>query len=171
MIYDGNGRPFSALDSYNTVVCRPTAFIGGTANARGDKDGTDNPHTLFTVTGDVLVRMYGVITTTIVGAGTLEVGLTGNTALLLAQVADASTGAAGDVYVDSTLGEVRGVALSGVTGPFLVTNGSDILETCGTADLTAGNLYYVCLWRPVTVGKDAAGNDIAGNVVAAGTQI
>lgn len=141
---------YTALDTYSVEVATPTAFLGGTTNARGDDGGTNDPYTLFNVTGDVLVRIYGVCTVTLVGAATLEVGVTGNTALLLAQVADATTIAAGDVWVDSSVGEVRALALSGVTGPFLITNGADIIETVGTTNITAGNIYYVCLWRPVT---------------------
>lgn len=150
ILRDEQGIPFTALDSYNVEIATPSAFAGGTTNARGDDGGTNDPFTLFNVTGDVLVRMYGVCTVTLVGAATLEVGLTGNTALLLAQVADATTIAAGDVWVDASVGEVRGLALSGVTGPFLITNGADIIETVGTTNITAGNIYYVCLWRPVT---------------------
>ena len=58
MIYDGNSRPFSALDSYNVAICRPPAFAGATTNDRGDSGGTGTPYTLFTVTGDVLVRIW-----------------------------------------------------------------------------------------------------------------
>ena len=171
MLYDGNGRPFSSLDSYNVEICRPTPFIGGTTNARGDKDGTDVSHTLFTVTGDVIVRIWGVVTTTLVGAGTIEVGVTGNTAGLIAQVADATTLAASDFYYAATSTKVGATLLSDILGPYIILNGLDILEKVGTADITAGNIYYVCLWRPLSYGKNAADIDVAGNVVAAGTQI
>ena len=112
MILDPQGRPFSSLDSYNVAVATPSAFAGGTTNARGDKDGTNVSYTLFTVTGDVLVRIFGVVTTTLVGAGTIEVGVTGNTAGLIAQVADATTLAAGDFYYAATSTKVGATLLS-----------------------------------------------------------
>jgi hypothetical protein len=154
-----NTSPLTSLDSFMVEKYSPGPFIGGTANARGDHDGTSDPTTLFTVTGDVLVRVYGVCTTTIVGAGTIEVGVTGNTAELLAQVADATDIAAGDIWVDGTVDDVRAAAFGDVIATRLITNGSNIIETLGTANLTAGELYYVCLWRPVTSGS----NVVAGS--------
>lgn len=169
MIYDGNGRPFDALDSYNVAICRPPAFAGATTNDRGDSGGTGTPYTLFTVTGDVLVRIWGVCTLTLVGAtATVSVGVAGNTAGLIA-LETASEIVTNGIYASAT--QVTGaVALSSVPGPFVVANGLDIIETVATADITAGNLYYIALWRPVSIGSDAARVSIAGSVVAAGTQ-
>lgn len=143
---------FMPIDAYSVAVASPDAFAGGTTNARGDDGGDNDPYTLFNVEGDVLVRIYGVVTTTLVGAATLEVGVTGNTAELLAQVADATTMAAGDVWHNGTVDDVRALALSDIPGPTVITNGSDIIETVGTTNITAGNIYYVCLWRPITNG-------------------
>lgn len=141
-----------ALDSYNVAKCVPTAFAGGTTNARGDDGGTNDPYTLFNVTGDVLVRMYGVCTVDLVsaGGGTVSVGVTGNTAGLIALETATDIDANG-IYLSAT--QVAGtVALATVPGPFLIVNGLDINEYIGTADITAGNIYYVCLWRPLTAG-------------------
>ncbi len=169
MIYDDGGRPFSALDAFNVAVCRPTAFVGGTSNARGDKDGTDAAHTLFTVTGDVLVRMWGVCTVDVASTtGTLEVGITGNTALLIAQTT-ASGIDVNEIWNDAT--PAIGDTLANITGPFIIPNGLDIIETCATADITAGNIYYICLWRPLSMVSNSAGESLKGNVVAAGNQI
>lgn len=143
----------AALDSFNIVKCTPSAFAGGTSNARGDKDGTNASYKLFNVTGDVLVRIYGVCTVDLVGAGTIEVGITGNTAVLLPQVADATTIDAGDVWIDNSVAEVGAALLSNVPATTLIVNGNDIYEKVGTADITAGNIYYVCLWKPVTPGS------------------
>jgi hypothetical protein len=152
ILLDSHGRPYNSLDSFNSVVATPSAFLGGTTNARGDDGGTNDPFTLFKVTGDVLVRLYGVCTVTLVGAATIEVGVTGNTAELLAQVADATDIAAGDIWVDGTVDDVRAATFADVVGPKLITNGADIIETVGTTNITAGNIYYVCLWRPITPG-------------------
>jgi len=148
--------PHLTLDSFNVEISKPAAFTGGTGNTRGDKDGTSNPFTLFTVTGDVLVRIFGVCTTDLVGAGTLEVGVTGNTAALIAQIANATTLDINELYYGAT--HVLGVAtLASVLGPYVIVNGLDIIETCGTADITAGQIYYICLWRPLTPGSTVVG--------------
>lgn len=171
MMYDDNGRPFSSLDAYNVAICRPTPFNSAVTNARGDFGGTDAAHTLFTVTGDVFVRLWGVCTVDLVsaGAGTVSVGVTGNTAGLIALETATEIDATG-LYVSAT--QVIGtVAVSSIPGPFVIANGLDIIETTGTADISAGNIYYVCLWRPVSEGQSAAGVSIEGLVAAAGTQL
>lgn len=169
MILEG-GHPFSALDSYNVAVCRPPAFTGATANTRGDKDGTNSAYTLFTVTGDVFVRIWGVCTVSLAGAtATVSVGVAGNTAGLIALETATEIDADG-IYVSAT--QVVGVvAVASITGPFVIGNGLEIIETVATADVTSGNIYYICLWRPVSVGSAADGTSIEGNVVPAGTQI
>lgn len=141
---------FLPIDGFHIAVVKPTAFAGGTANARGNDGGTNDPFTLFRVTGDVLVRIIGICTASLTGAtATVEVGVTGNTAALIAQVVDATVIDQNDIYNDAT--PVAGVeTLANITGPFVVANGLDIIETVGTADLTAGNIYYVLLWRPLS---------------------
>lgn len=157
MSRDKNNCPMTALDSFNIEKASPSAFAGATDNARGDKDGTSAALTLFTVTGEVIVRVFGVCTTTLVGAGKLEVGLTGNTAELIAQVANATDIAANDIFLDGTVDDVRGAVFGDVKASTLIVNSSDIIETTSTADITAGQIYYLCLWRPISSD---------GNVVA-----
>ncbi len=137
------------LDGYYTEICVPAAFTGGTSE-RGDKDTIGAAFPLFVTQGEVKVIVYGVCTTTLVGAGTIEVGVAGNTALILPQVADATTIAAGDVYLDSTVAEVGGFVATSLPAATYLVNGQTILEKIATADVTAGNIYYVCLWLPVS---------------------
>lgn len=121
-------------------------FAGATTNDPGDYDGTGNPATLFTVTGDVLVYVFGVCKTTIVGSGTLEVGVTDATAALIAQIADATDLAVNEGYWDATPTLAEGVApLYHVIG-----GGLDIIQTTGTANLTAGEIDYYCKWQPLS---------------------
>lgn len=146
---DVNQVPFTNIDSFGVVKSAPTAFVGGTTDARGDSGGTQASYTLFNVTGDVLVRIYGVCTTLLASTtGTLEVGVTGNTAALIAQTT-ATDIDANEIWNDST--PVVGVELlSNVLGPYIIVNGLDILEKTATADITSGNIYYICLWRPLS---------------------
>src|SRR3990167_4632040 len=135
MLRDQNSVPFTSLDSFEVVTVTPSAFAGGTTNARGDEAGTSDPLTLFTVTGDVLVRLFGVVTVDLVsaGGGTLQVGVVADPDLLLA-VSTATDLDANDIY--SVAGGIAGGdALSDVTGPFVIVNGQDIVESVGTADI------------------------------------
>ncbi len=123
-------------------------FAGGTTNDPGDyTGGTGNPATLFTVTGNVLVYLFGICSVTLVGGATLEVGLTGNTAVLLAQIADVSSGLLENMtYKDSTpaLGEGEAPIFHPIGG------GLDIIQTVGSANITAGEIDYYCFWRPLS---------------------
>lgn len=137
------------LDGYYTEICVPGPFTGGTGE-RGDKDTIGAAFPVFVTQGEVKVIIYGVCTTTLVGAGTIELGIAGNTALLLPQVADATTIAANDVWVDSSVAEVGGFVATALPAATFLTNGQTILEKVGTTDVTAGNIYYVCLWTPIS---------------------
>lgn len=145
----------TSLDSFNVLKCDPGAFTGATNNTRGDKDGTKAVLPLFKVTGTVLVRIFAVCKLTLVGAGTIEVGVAGNTASLIAQDANATDIATGEIWCDSTPTTKNVDLLSDVLGPYIVTDagaaaGVTIDEKVASADITAGGLFYVLLWRPLT---------------------
>ena len=152
---DSENVSSTSLDAFNILKCDPGAFAGGTTDARGDKDGTKAVMPLFKVTGTVLVRIFGVVKLTIVGAGTIEVGVAGNTASLLAQDAVATDLATGEIWTDATPTTLGVDLLSDVLGPYIVTDagaaaGITIDEKVATADLTAGGLFYILLWRPLS---------------------
>lgn len=129
-------------------------FDGGTGDAIGDKDGALATFPIFTVTGDVLVWVFGICKTDLVGAGTLEVGVTGNTAGLLAQIADATTLDANENYLDAT--PAAGEGVSPVFHP--IGGGLDIEGKVTGTDITAGVIDFYVFWRPLSSD---------GNVVAA----
>lgn len=136
------------------VATKEATFAGGTTNARGDQTGTGNPATLFTVTGTVMVVIFGHCTTLLAGAtATLEIGVTGNTAALIAQTV-ATDIDAGEVWRDAT----PAVSAETLNDPLVIVAGADIIETVGTADITSGVITYYCLWLPLSAD---------GNVVAA----
>lgn len=165
-----NSRNLQSLDDYDVAICRPPAFTGATSNTRGDKDGSLATYPLFTVTGDVFVRIWGVCTVALEGAsGTIEVGVAGNTASLIAQetITDIEINS---IYLSATQ-VIGAVSVATIPGPFVIVNGLDIIETVKTTDVSEGNIYYICLWRPVSEGRTGANVDMKGNVVRAGTQI
>ena len=142
---------------WEIAEARPAVFLGGTTDKRGDKDGAKATQSLFTVTGSVLVRIFGVVTTTLVGAGLLEVGVVGNTAGLIAQVADATTLATGDIYLAATSTPLGARLLSDVLGPYIVANGLTIGEKATTTNITAGQIRYFAIWRPLSPDSKIVG--------------
>lgn len=115
--------------------------------------GATGATTLFTVTGVVAVRLFGVVSgTDVTGSGTIEAGISGNTAALLAQ----TTGTAldvGEIWIDNAPATVE--ALPSLN---ILAAGTDIIQTIATDTLNAGTLTYYCLWFPISTD---------GNVVAA----
>lgn len=149
---DNNRVP---IDNY-FYATKSITFDGGTANDPGDESGTGNPATLFTVTGEVLVRVYGVCTTLLAGAlATLEIGTTKSTAGLIAQTTATDIDAS-EIWHDAS--PDTDIELFTVATEKIVANGADIIQTVGTADITSGVIVYHCLWLPIS---------LTGNVVAA----
>jgi len=147
--YSLNDLEYSeAKHNYWRQVEKTITFAGGTANAIGDYDGTGDPFSIFTVTGDVIVKVIGVCTTNLAGSATIEVGISGNTASILPQVADASDIDAGEIWHDATVDS--GVELSSVMLEKIVVNGADIIGNIGTANITAGVIKFICLWKPLS---------------------
>ncbi len=108
--------------------------------------------TLFTITGTVAVRVFAVCSgVDLTGSGTLEVGISGNTAAVIAQTA-ATVIDVGEIWYGTTPPTV------GVMPSQLILAGTDIIQTIGTNTVTAGTLTYYVLWNPIS--ED-------GNVVAA----
>jgi len=145
MDLDGQGKPLYSLLPFRAE--KNMVFAGATVNDPGDyTGGTGNPATLFTVTGNVQAYLLGICSVSLVGAATLEAGLVGNTAILLAQIADTTTFDVNMAWVDSTpaLGEGSTPKIHPIGG------GLDIIQTVGTANITAGELDYYCFWRPLS---------------------
>lgn len=138
--------------AWQTVKHVSTDFTGGTTNAHGDENGTGDPYTMFNVTGDVLIKaVWGICNTSLVGAATLEVGTAGNTAKLLAQIANTGTLDDGDVWVDAG----TEANIDTIVGEMhAINDGADIIETTGSANVTAGQIDYYCIWSPVEPGSD-----------------
>ena len=110
--------------------------------------GAAGSHTLFTGTGDYLANVWGHCTTNMDGAGAdFEVGVTGNTAALIAQIADVEDLDAGEIYQSNTPTVGAGVALANAIP---ITNGLDIILKITNADITAGVVTWYCLWRPLS---------------------
>lgn len=148
------GQVAEASAGIGAYASKTMTFAGGTTNDPGDFDGTGNPATLFTVTGTVLMKLFATCEVDLAGAtATVSVGVTGGTATLI-PLTIATDIDANEIWHDATP-DAR-VELSSVATEKIVN--SNVIQTVGTANITAGRVKYHCIWKPIS--RD-------GNVVAA----
>ena len=113
--------------------------------------------TLFTVTGDVIVRIFGICKASLTSSGaiTVEVGVSGNTAVLIAQLADAKTLITNEIWVDATPTLTVEAVPAGVHDGFIVSNGQNIILT-PSGTFTAGMIDFYCSWKPLSIDGNVA---------------
>ncbi len=135
-----------------------SVFDGGTTNSHGDLGGTNDPYTIFTVTGTIMVRaIWGICNTTLTGAtATISVGVVGGVAGLIALETGTEI-VAGGIYVSAT--EVVGVGLTADTGGVFAINSLDIDEEPLTANVTGGQIDYYVIWAPAEDGAKLTSAD------------
>jgi hypothetical protein len=157
---DGNRIP---ITNEGIITKRTITFAGGTTNDWGDDGGTLDGGAIYTVTGLVKAQVVGVVTTDLVGGATIEVGITGGTAIFCAQVTDTVLDS-GEIYLGDTtpassfiIGEENAAADN---LPIYLLNGNDIILTTTTTNTTSGVIDFYCIWTPIS-------DD--GNVVATTT--
>ena len=115
--------------------------------------GAQGSLVMFTVSGTVLVEVFGVCQTSLTtggGAATVELGIAGNTAALIAQTV-ATTIDQYQTWQDATP-EANPGPVDVSARSFVITNGADIEFKIATADLTAGIIDFYCLWTPLSAG-------------------
>jgi hypothetical protein len=132
------------ITTHGLQASKLMTFAGGTTNDPGDFDGTGNPATLFSVTGQVAINVFGICTVNLAGASaTIEVGTASSTAAFVNQQT-ATDVDAHEVLHDSVL-SVGGQ----VAGHWHICD-QNIIQTVGTANITAGAIQYYCWWTPLS---------------------
>lgn len=138
---DGNFVPITNLGLTASKAITYSALTTGATGAT----------TLFTVTGTVAVRIFALCSSDLTGASaTLEVGISGNTAALIAQTTG-TTIDTGEFWATTSPATVLAL-------PALTLVAADIIQTIATQAVTGGVLTYYCVWSPISSD---------GNVVAA----
>ena len=141
----------NSFPKYKSVQ-KDIVFDGGTLNGIGDISGTNNPYTLFDITGTVELSIFAVCKTNLAGAGgTVEVGITGAIAVLIAQTT-ATDIDVGEIWHDDS--PDAKVELTSVIKRNIVT--SDVILTAATADITAGKIQFICMWTPISSDGNVA---------------
>lgn len=131
---DANSVPITGL---GLVASKAITYSALTTGATGAT-------TLFTVSGLVAMRVFAVVSgVDLTGSGTLEIGIAGNTAALLAQV-NATALDVGEIWTDSVPSTVEAL-------PALqLISGTNVIQTIATDTVTAGTLTFYCAWFPLT---------------------
>lgn len=115
-----------------------------------------SPVTLFTVTGDVMVRVWATVQTGLTSTattGTLEVGVSGNTAGLLPQVvANGTNFPTGAVWVDVTPTLKMEAFTAANTNWAPIAGSANITCVVATNSMTAGAITFYCQYLPVSSG-------------------
>ena len=133
---DANFVPITTL---GLTVSKAITYVAGTTGATGAT-------TLFTVTGAIAVKVFAVCSVLLDQTGataTLEVGITANTAAIIAQTA-ATVIDAGEIWYGTTPPTV------GVMPSQLILSGTDIIQTIAGNSVKEGVLTYYCLWAPIS---------------------
>ena len=139
------------MPQYKSIQ-KTITFDGGTTNGIGDESGTNNPYTLFTVTGLVELSIIAVCSTDLVGtSATVEIGTATNTAGLIAQTT-ATDLDEDEIWHDATPNS--SVELTSVVTRKLVYE--NVILTVGTADVTAGVVTFIVRWAPISEDGNVA---------------
>lgn len=139
------------------VATKTLTFNGGVANAVGDHDGTGDPANLFTVTGQVIVRLIAVCTTdlTFDANATIEVGIGGGSQIIATTDLTASALVAKEIWHDAAPDSE--IEATSVMKEFIITDGNDIQLDCAVANVTGGVIVFYCIWAPLSAdGKVVA---------------
>jgi hypothetical protein len=117
----------------------------------GADTGAQAAYTVFTVTGEVLIHaLFGVCKASLTsgGAATIELGVSGNTAVFVAQTT-ATDLITNEIWIDaSPTTTVEQIDLT--SRSFVITANQDIDFLIGGADLTAGTVNFYCVWSPLS---------------------
>ena len=121
--------------------------------------GAQAAYTIYTVTGDVQMQVFGLcqVTLTSAGAPTIELGIAGNTAALIAQTAGLDLDQY-ETWQDNAPEANPGDVSTAHGSWFAIANGADVIMTIGTADLTAGDIDFHAFWRPLSSDGDVTAN-------------
>lgn len=140
---DANRVPFQTNKAFQ--VAAPWTFAAATTGAIA-------AHSLLTVTGDCVLSLFGIVNTTLTSAGapTISAGSAANVAAILG-VTTAVNLADGDVWVDTTDTRVDFGPLV-AANEFVCNDGADVIINILVATITAGQIDFYCLYRPLESG-------------------
>lgn len=127
-------------------------FDGATADAWGNEGGALDGGALFTVTGLVYASIIAVCNTDCAG-GTNEVGVTGDTAIFLPTTTMTALDV-GEIWFNSATPATHTITGGATPADQIpaeyILNGLNIIMTTKTANTTAGQVDFYCIWTPIS---------------------
>jgi len=119
--------------------------------AGGAGTGAIGEVNLFTVSGAVLVNLACVCTGDLTGqaGATVEVGISGSTAAIIAQTLAANL-AEGEIWHDNS--PDAHIEAGTVLASYIVSDSEAIILTVGTGNVSTGSLAVQAWWTPITAG-------------------
>jgi hypothetical protein len=145
-----NGVPHTSYNSWN-YLASPITFAAGTT-------GSVASHEIFTVTGMVRVRIIPECTVDVAGTGTIELGVAGDTDIMLGTTTGTDIDG-GKLWLDTSPAEFAWNFSSVIDK--VIPNGLDIGYEVKTNTLTGGAITFHCWWEPL--------NSTGAVIVADGT--
>lgn len=143
------------LTGFNTTTYTNATIQSATPTAWTT---ANSPITLWTVTGVVAARVFGVVgataLTSTLNTGTLSVGIVSSVQLFLPTTTVDGVGgtfAISNIWQDATptlLGEV----LAATPLAWATVSGTPIILTIATNNMTAGAMTLYCQWVPISAG-------------------
>lgn len=115
-------------------------------------EDTTGAQTLYTVTGDVIIRVFGVCKTDVASgaAANIEVGVSGTTGLFIATTV-ATAVDANEIWHDSS--PDKSLELDSVSVARIVSNGQNVILT-PSAQVDSGRIDFYLSWRPLSNDAD-----------------
>lgn len=109
---------------------------------------------VFTVTGDVLIRIIAVVTTNVVPNTTanIRLGVIGNTDAMIVDTSSADLDAR-EIWNDS--GVTNEIESADSVRSYIVTDGNDVVLTL-SAQVNSGVIRFYCFWTPLGNGGKVA---------------
>lgn len=146
----GGGLSVGSFGTPNLTTFAKADVTAATAWTTGN-----SPVTIFTVTGDVLINCWGVVTTamTSTGAnGTLALGTVGATGTIIAATTvDGTILHTAKFIWASTAGAAPIYALPATSGWFVVSS-TNVVLTIATNSMSAGGMTIYGIWIPISSG-------------------
>lgn len=147
-LLDGEGNPVPGY-AWSPLRCEKSiTFAGATTDAWGDDAGALDGGAIFVVTGTVRARILGICEVIIAGSGKLEVGVTADTAKIIAQTTGTDIDA-GEIWHDASPDVF--IEASTIAAENIIANGLDVILTVSTNNITSGRIKFHCSWYPVSL--------------------
>lgn len=154
--YPGAG---AATTEVNGVRSVPHTTMTITGTMTDTSYGDDDDPVIFTVTGDIICRAFAIVNAEVItnnNDGSLELGVTGDTACLLASdVADNSEFQINDCWTLDQVPETPSAELN--DSWVVIPNGLDIMLFIGTNHCTAGVVTFYLEWIPMSADAEVVG--------------